>query len=253
MKTLLKLFLFVNISMVNIIADEIYLKGEGDNNLIMGKVLKVSDTQIEYDPDGDIPFAIISRDRVIKIKYDNNEMVYLNMDEGSRESVKISDKHLSLEFELGWNGYTGIGIRSDFLVFKAISFNLGVGLAGWGYRLSGGSRFYFNYPYSGALCIGAAYNTGLKDFPQNMETTSGQVEEVIMDLNPISVVNITYLHNFKINENLKFYFEAGYGISLNKDNYTITNNKILADRSKQVLSLSQPGGVIISIGMGRLL
>jgi len=65
MKTLLKLFLFVNISMVNIVADEIYLKGEEDNNLIMGKVLKVSDTQIEYAPDGDIKtlFQIRSNER----------------------------------------------------------------------------------------------------------------------------------------------------------------------------------------------
>ncbi|MDH5720760.1 MAG: hypothetical protein OEZ13_09120 [Spirochaetia bacterium] len=249
MKRLFKFILLFCISIAALTADEIHLKGE-QGNIINGKILRISDTQIEYDPEGDIPFETISRNKVIKIIYDNNKTVYFDNDEKSNDSKEISEKNFSLELEIGWNGYTGMGLRTDILLFQPISLNLGAGVAGWGFRLSAGLRLYFNYPFSGAFSAGVAHNTGLKDFPYDYETQSGFVEEVIMDLEPTNVVNITYLYNIKITEILKFHFEVGYGISLKKDNYTITNNKVLSDNAKQLMSLTQPGGVILSIGLG---
>jgi hypothetical protein len=69
MKTIYMLLLIVIFGATHVYADEIYLK---DKRIIKGKVLKITAENIEYDPEGGIPFAIVKRDKVHKIIYNNN-------------------------------------------------------------------------------------------------------------------------------------------------------------------------------------
>jgi len=252
-KSIISFFLFLFTT--SIIADDIYIKENNDYKVIKGKVLKVTENQIEYDPEGDVPFQTIKRDSVIKIVYENNETVFFDneKDKKKEESEDYSDKSFSLELELGWNGYTGLGFRSDILIFNPISINFSGGVAGWGFRYGGGLRYYFDYPFSGALCAGFVHNTGLKNIVERMETDAGIVEEIFMDLNTVNVVNLTYYHNVKISDSFKFHFELGYAFSLTKNNYTIKNEKVLSENAKNIMHMTQPGGVIISLGFGLII
>jgi hypothetical protein len=56
-------------------ADEIYLK---DNSIVKGKIIKVTNSNIEYDPEGDIPFDVVEKLKVVKIVYDNGKEVVLD-------------------------------------------------------------------------------------------------------------------------------------------------------------------------------
>ena len=55
-------------------ADEIYLK---DNTVLKGKILRVSEKNIEYDPEGDKPFDMVPRENAKKIVYDGGQTVLL--------------------------------------------------------------------------------------------------------------------------------------------------------------------------------
>jgi hypothetical protein len=69
------LFSLFFITSSSVFADYIHLK---DGTLLKGKVLKVTDSSIEYDPEGDIPFDTVNRSNAEKIVYDNGKTVMLN-------------------------------------------------------------------------------------------------------------------------------------------------------------------------------
>ncbi|HSV95871.1 MAG TPA: hypothetical protein VLM75_02935 [Spirochaetota bacterium] len=56
-------------------ADEIHLN---DGQVIHGKILKVTERTIEYDPEGDEPFDVFPRGQILKIVYDGGKTVNLN-------------------------------------------------------------------------------------------------------------------------------------------------------------------------------
>ncbi|MBP7603366.1 MAG: hypothetical protein KBA15_05530 [Spirochaetes bacterium] len=58
-----------------LLADEIHLN---DGQVIRGKVLKVTERTIEYDPEGDEPFDVFPRGQIQKIVYDSGKTVFLN-------------------------------------------------------------------------------------------------------------------------------------------------------------------------------
>jgi hypothetical protein len=58
-----------------LLADEIHLN---DGQVIRGKILKVTERTIEYDPEGDEPFDVFPRGQIMKIVYDSGRTVNLN-------------------------------------------------------------------------------------------------------------------------------------------------------------------------------
>ncbi|MCP4137275.1 MAG: hypothetical protein GY754_40280 [bacterium] len=77
-----------------LLADEIHLK---NNSVIQGKIIQVGKTNIEYDPAGEKPFAVISRTRVRMIKYNDGSTVPFSGDSADPEDsgeLKINaDNH----------------------------------------------------------------------------------------------------------------------------------------------------------------
>ncbi len=63
-------------------ADEIYLK---DSTVIKGRIIQVTNTRVEYDPEGDIPFLTIENDKVLKIVYDNGSAVQMTVEKAADE------------------------------------------------------------------------------------------------------------------------------------------------------------------------
>ena len=58
--------------------------------------------------------------------------------------------------------------------------------------------------------------------------------------------------DFRPGPRLKLNIEAGYGIRLKDNIYVIKNGKVLTDKSKDVLDIVSPGGIIwgFEIGVG---
>lgn len=281
---LIFLFMFILSSVSVLLADEIRLK---DGTVITGKIIQVTAGNIEYDPEGPRPFDLIPRDQVVEIIYDDGQSVKFNNDKiekpgrgetfiekpAQEESAEEStDKGKTvirlkprrdmptqkefrnfLEFELGWNGYVGNGVRFERLLLEDFAFNVGAGYCLWGYRFSGGLRYYLHYPFGLAFGLGASYSTGLSEYKVDMETedASGNEnpdkEEVIFDLKPVGVVNITILYSWKVFSTHRIYVESGYGIRLTDDYYTINKGKLTKD-SKDIMDTMAPGGSIITFG-----
>ncbi len=59
----------------NVFADEIYLN---DGSVVKGKILRVTEKNIEYDPDGDRPFAIFPNGQISKIVYDDGKVMQIS-------------------------------------------------------------------------------------------------------------------------------------------------------------------------------
>ncbi len=72
-KTVIVMFIFLWGSAL--LADEIHLN---DGQVIRGKILKVTERTIEYDPEGDEPFDVFPRGQIMKIVYDSGRTVNLN-------------------------------------------------------------------------------------------------------------------------------------------------------------------------------
>lgn len=58
-----------------LLADEIYL---ADGRVLKGKIIRVTPTSVEYDPERNIVFDILPRGQIKKIVYDSGSVVELN-------------------------------------------------------------------------------------------------------------------------------------------------------------------------------
>jgi hypothetical protein len=255
--------------------------------VIKGRILKVNDASVEYDPDGDRPFDIVSRRLVRRIVYDDGSVVEMMgteekapMDDAAADSHKDSisgnepsesdvkpevksasesgrERFCIVEFGTGWNSYTGIfGARLEFPLADCFSLNAGLGYGLWGYRLSAGMRYYFQDVMEGpGIGLGAACNTGLGELTMdNVETSGGVKRDVTVRTDPASTVNLTLLYAFQLSLNIKLQLEAGYSFPLSSDNYkcydSYTGNKVrLSGSDADMLDVIQPGGIILALGV----
>jgi hypothetical protein len=184
--------------------------------------------------------------------------------------------HLSVEGELGWNGYVGFGTRIDYRLLKHISVNTGFGLGYWGVKIAGGLRYYWDYPFGLAFGLGATYNSawifGYDDASQNepyvtYSDKSGNVHEgyVKIERNQVTVINFTLLYSKMLGLGpkgygaIKLFVETGYAYPTTKPKYEIKANKdsdpnndiVIKDSSfNKYMKMTKPGGFILTIGVG---
>jgi hypothetical protein len=136
----------------SVFADYIHLK---NGTLLKGRVIKVTDSSIEYDPEGEIPFDTVNRTDVEKIVYDNGKSVILNSPARNAPAAPVSNtsvpektkettsetvsgnaseipgfhRHDGFFFRgyLGY-GYTSSTVKSDYGDFKISGLNGSLGL-----------------------------------------------------------------------------------------------------------------------------
>lgn len=148
----------------------------------------------------------------------------------------------------GLENFTGLlGPSIEANVWGGFGVYAGVGLGSWGYKMSGGLKYYTDYPYGWAWCLSVSHATGLRDFETELETRNGQ-QMVRLDLLPCQTLNLTAQHHWKLGKKNRFNLEFGYSIPLTYDAYTVKDGSVLTDTSELALKILQPGGLMFGIG-----
>jgi len=231
-----------------------------DGRTLKGKDITIKDKYIEFNNESGIK-ETYGTSVLDKIVYSNGEIrTFKSAAEPEKTAAKRDAEKPSappsgmfLEFEWGWNGYTGLGARFDYMILDDFSLNGGLGVGFWGYRISGALRYYLDYPYGTAFSLGAAYNSG-GELKSDYDTTdsSGNVttEKVTFDLKPVLCINATVLYSFMVNGKDKIYIEAGYSYAIQdkKYSYKTDNNAKLTEESEDIMDIMAPGGIILTVG-----
>lgn len=157
---------------------------------------------------------------------------------------------LYLGTSTGINNASGLlGVNLDVPITESFSIGGGAGIASWGYKVYGEGRFYFDPCNRGwALGAGVSHNTGIANFPQRLETTTGE-KEVIMDLHPLTNVFFSGYRFWDLGRSgHRFDLRVGYSACLTSNQYTVKSNDVLTNVSKAAMEVTSPGGIIIGIG-----
>ncbi len=114
MKKIIYIITFIFLSSMSLAADQIYLR---DSKIINCKILQVTNTRVEYDPEGDIPFLAVNRDNVEKIVYDNGTAVKINEEAGVEIQTEAGEPKPVAEEEIitHTGGFTDSIIRAAFI------------------------------------------------------------------------------------------------------------------------------------------
>jgi len=148
----------------------------------------------------------------------------------------------------GINAYTGmIGLMMEYPVDDHFSIFFAGGLGSWGFKAGSGIAAYLIKPSNGpSISVGYCYAHGFKNYMTSLETTSGEYEYVTMILQPVNNIHAVFYYNIPIGRASKMMIGTGYSIKLRKNAWEITSNHNLTDNSKQMMSILQPGGPVIS-------
>jgi hypothetical protein len=149
---------------------------------------------------------------------------------------------------LGVNSIGILGVSIEEKIHEKASLVASAGLGTWGYKLTAGGRYYFSNQT--AIGISYALATGLSKVKLNLENSSGSKQDINMQLLPVHLINITYHKFWKLsNGNSRFGLDAGYSISLSPiHQYKVLDQGVsLSDNSVRVMSILQPGGLILGI------
>jgi opacity protein-like surface antigen len=109
---LLNTLIVITVSSSFLFADTINKKNGEE---LSGKILRITDKTIEFDPDGEIPFDIVTISEIENIVYSNGQKIYFS-DNHSSNSIRIDgiNKHdgFFLRFLIG-GGYIQSSAESD--------------------------------------------------------------------------------------------------------------------------------------------
>jgi len=156
---------------------------------------------------------------------------------------------------VGVNDY-GIGIGTEVKSHNNLWVYGNAGLSTWGYRLTGGISFYPNTNgYKSSFSLGYSYASGISNFEPTLEVNkyyySSHPEyierEVLLDLHPVSTLNLIYAYNLKVGRKSKFVFSGGYSLCLTEELYKNNSNYTLSEKSEDFIDLMAPGGIIIGV------
>jgi len=238
-------------------ADQVFFK---DGKISNANGIIINDKDVQFFDEKNKK-QLYGRNMIEKVVYKDGNTVYMDKsnpgnDKNSPSGTMSANKSAGsfVEFELGWNGYSGLGMRFDYLLIGNLSLNGAAGLGLWGYRIGGALRYYIDYPYGLAFSLGVAHNLGMQseEVKMNTQDSMGKIysENVKFKLKPVTCINGSLLYSFQVNGNDKIYLETGYSYALQKEKYTYTapNGRTLTKESKDVMNIIAPGGFMISAG-----
>ena len=161
--------------------------------------------------------------------------------------------------ESGLNSKVGlIGLRLQTAPNNRAVVGLGAGLGTWGIKLGFYGRYYFKESFRGSyLHLGYSLATGRRNFETELEiedTDLGSIENrmVLLDLNPVGLIDLGYGYSARITPNSRLYFQTGIAFRTARvvDTYDLRTDGVrLTGTSETVMQILSPGGLILAIGI----
>jgi hypothetical protein len=155
-----------------------------------------------------------------------------------------------LGFGSGLESPTGmIGFTAEGAIGKQFAIDGAIGISGWGFRYTGGIKYYTKECYRG-LALGMAWSrsSGLPEIELDMEVDGGQTETVTMEYFPQDNVQLSVYRYWPIKQRARFHLQAGYSINVSPKNYKVLSDHQLSQFSKDVMKITIPGGLILAAG-----
>lgn len=157
----------------------------------------------------------------------------------------------------GINNSSGLaGLQVEHFVHKKVSLLGAGGIGSWGYKFTGGTRYFFRDRFGPGLGVSFSTATGLKEVKlQNMEVINSlnevEMRSVDFELKPVYMLNLSYIRSWHVGkEDNRINLELGYSVPLSSKsaaNYRLKENLRLTETSQQVMNFIQPGGFIIGL------
>lgn len=169
----------------------------------------------------------------------------------AQDNFKLKQTFFSLGTGINNNcGLLGIGLEQ--FVSEKVSFFGAAGIGSWGYKVTGGARLYLDGKTGNAFGLSYSAATGLEEVEIEVDALINNTEQKVKEkfkLNPVSVINLTWMKHWQIGNKSRFNLELGYSMNMSgKNNYTSKSGLVLTDKSKSVMDFIQPGGIIIGLG-----
>lgn len=150
----------------------------------------------------------------------------------------------------GIDNYTGIlGVGALFPFKDQFALRAGLGIGGWGGKLSLGVKYQDLVESGWGFGLGYSLCTGVKEIDLQLQDQSGNTRTVNMDLKQVGSVNLTVNRNWVFKRGNVFYLESGYAIPVGgSDYYAINDGSILSSNEELILQIMRPGGLILALG-----
>jgi hypothetical protein len=166
------------------------------------------------------------------------------------QQFEAAPSKTNLAISTGVNNINGfLGANFELNLLPKVSAIAGVGIGGWGTKLSIGARFYKQY--NKGLIYGISYSTmSGGDVTQELETSTGSKQKVDLKYERTGTINLTIGKAIPVGKKSnRFYFEGGYAIATDAEPYKVLTPGIeLSDDSKAAMRISSPGGLILGLG-----
>jgi len=147
-------------------------------------------------------------------------------------------------------GLAGLGV--DFKLMDKVQGSVSGGLGSWGFKTAGELRYFYSgcMQQGSALTAGVAYATGLPEMDIEMELSNEETKTVKLELNAQTNLQLAWYRAFKVQQNHRFFVQAGYSFPISGISYRVISGETLSDVSKTTVRMMAPGGIIVAVGFG---
>jgi hypothetical protein len=147
-------------------------------------------------------------------------------------------------------GMAGVGV--DIKMLDKLQVGLSGGIGSWGFKTAGELRYFYSgcMQQGSALTAGFAYATGLPEMEIEMELSNEETKTVKLELNAQTNLQLAWYRAFKVQQNHRFFIQAGYSFPISGISYRVISGETLSDVSKTTVRMMAPGGIIVAVGFG---
>ncbi len=169
----------------------------------------------------------------------------------TRQTKPIDVRDFYLGFGTGIN-YAGLlAITGEFNLFKNLSLLGTAGTGSWGYKILANVHYYNKFPKGVFYSAGISYATGIPEVELELETSSGNNENILIELEPVVNIDIGIGYAIRLWKRGRLNLEIGYAIDATSgDAYKIKPGQPeLSDVSEKALQIMKPGGFRFGLNM----
>lgn len=149
-------------------------------------------------------------------------------------------------------GLLGVGLEQ--FVSDRYTILGAAGIGTWGYKVTGGARYYLEDTKKGAAFgLSYSYSGGINEMEQDVEIEKNGIKSTVTEqfkMLPVSTLNLTWTRFWYLGQKSRLNLELGYSINLSgRDNFESVSKPFLTDKSRSLINMLQPGGLIIGLGL----